>query len=548
MQWHFADLFESISARIPDRPALVHGDTRRTWREFEARSARLAGALAAAGLGPGAKIAIYGLNSNEFMEGHFAAFKLRAQPFNVNYRYVEHELLYLFDNADADAVIFDARFGSQLARIRHRLPRLRLLIEVDDGCGRRLADSQEYETLIATHAPLPRQDYAESDVYMFYTGGTTGMPKGVMYPHGDFTRGLAEAVLWPKVTASAEDLLALVDEHHANATAPVSLVACPLMHGTGLWLGGFAALAHGGSVVTSRAEHLDVGTVWECVERERVTSLCIVGDVFARPLLDALRAAAASGRPYRTDSLRQVISSGVMFSTEVKRGFLEYADVEIRDVMGSTEGSMGHSVVSRATPPGTTAVFASKPTTRVFNARDEEVMPGSDEVGMIANGGMVPIGYYKDPEKSARTFRVVAGKRYSFPGDFAKVGADGTLILLGRGSVCINSGGEKVFPEEVEEALKAHESVWDALVVGVPDPRFGERVTAVVCARPGHSIGDAALVEWARSRLAGYKVPRRIIVVEEVRRAPNGKADYKWAKTVALDDMAATGQVARTAN
>ena len=246
MQWHFADVFESISARIPERTALVHGDRRRCWREFEDRSARLAAALAAAGLGPGAKVAIYGLNSNEFMEGHFAVFKLRGQPFNVNYRYVEHELRYLFDNADTEAVIFDARFGPQLDRIRPHLPALRLLIEIDDGSGKHLPDSRGYEELIAVHGRLPRQDYAETDVYMFYTGGTTGMPKGVMYPHGDFTRGLAEAVLWPKLTASASRCsvrLVTTVPPWASAAKPPSHSPVPCIRGQATRLTGAVAFA-----------------------------------------------------------------------------------------------------------------------------------------------------------------------------------------------------------------------------------------------------------------------------------------------------------------
>jgi len=270
------------------------------------------------------------------------------------------------------------------------------------------------------------------------------------------------------------------------------------------------------------------------VAKERATNVVIVGDAFAKPMLAALVEARDAGAPHDLSSLQQIMSSGVMFSTEVKRGLLEFADIAIVDVMGSTEGSMGSSAVSRALPLGRTARFDRALTTKVFNERDEEVEPGSEEIGMIANGGFAPIGYYKDPEKSARTFRVIKGQRYSFPGDFAKVAADGSLILLGRGGVCINTGGEKVFPEEVEEALKAHESVWDALVVGVPDPRFGERVVAVVSARPGHAVDEAELNEFIRTRIAGYKTPRKLIVVDEVRRAANGKADYKWARDTAL--------------
>jgi acyl-CoA synthetase (AMP-forming)/AMP-acid ligase II len=260
----------------------------------------------------------------------------------------------------------------------------------------------------------------------------------------------------------------------------------------------------------------------------------IVGDAFAKPMLAALDEAVARGTPYDLSSLMRIVSSGLMFSTEVKLGLLAHADIEIVDAMGSTEGTMGMSGVSRAVPPTETARFAIHHKSKLFNEKDEEVLPGSDEIGMIGNCGYIPIGYYKDPEKSAKTFREINGVRYSFPGDFAKFAADGTLILLGRGSMCINTGGEKVYPEEVEEALKAHDSVWDALVVGVPDTRFGERIVAVIAAGPGQVIDQAALIDFARTRLAGYKMPRQLVVVEQVQRAANGKSDYKWAKQTAL--------------
>jgi fatty-acyl-CoA synthase len=294
----------------------------------------------------------------------------------------------------------------------------------------------------------------------------------------------------------------------------------------------------GGCAVVFRNEHFDAGALWNLIARERVSDIAIVGDAFAKPMLNALEAAKAASKPHDVSSLKLIISSGVMFSREVKAGLLSFCDIVIIDGMGATEGGMGTSVVSRAAPPGETAKFLANPTTRVFDEDDREIEPGSDKIGMIANGGATPIGYYKDPEKSAKTFRVIDGHRYSFPGDFAKIAADGTLILLGRGSVCINTGGEKVFPEEVEEALKAHPDIYDCLVVGVPDPRFGERVTAVLSLREGHSLDEAALLEFARTRIAGYKMPRQIILAPEVRRAPNGKADYKWAKSVALDIVA----------
>ncbi len=538
MKWCFADIFETVAELVPESIALVNGDTRRTWRDYEDRAARIATALRVAGVAADSKVALYGHNSNEYLEAQFGVFKARGVPVNVNYRYVEHELVYLFDNSDAEAVVYDAQFAPRLAAIRDQLPKLKLFIEIDDGSGQTLPGSTAFEAVIAANDRLPKQAYNEDDVYMLYTGGTTGMPKGVMYRQGDFTLGLAAAGIGPGAPATAGALAETILALAADAAAPVSLPACPLMHGTGLWLGVFIAHFVGGAAVTARNDHFDPHALWRLIARQRVTAVAIVGDAFAKPMLAALKEAQAAGTPHDLSSLKQIISSGVMFSTEVKRGLLEFADIAILDAMGSTEGSMGSSVVSRELPPGETARFMKNPTTRVFNDRDEEVQPGSDEVGMIANGGFSPIGYYKDPEKSARTFRVIDGQRYSFPGDFAKVAADGSLILLGRGSVCINTGGEKVFPEEVEEALKAHDSVWDALVVGVPDERFGERVTAVVSARAGHEIDEGVLVAFARHRLAGYKMPRRVVVVDTVKRAANGKADYKWAKETALQDHA----------
>ena len=536
MKYHFAAIWDVIAAAIPDAPALFNGGVARTWREYEDRAARIAGGLAAAGLGADAKVGLYAYNSNAYLEAQYGVFKLRGGPVNANYRYTEHELIYLLDNADAEALVFDAQFAVRVAGILANLPKLKLLIEVDDGSGEHLDGAVRLEELIASSPRLPFQDYSEDDIYMLYTGGTTGMPKGVMYRHGDFVQGLMlgyDLRGFPRPD-SAEALADAVRAIQAAGGAPRSLAACPLMHGTGLWLGVFTAHNLGGCAVTFRNEHFDADALWTLVAEQRVGDIAIVGDAFAKPMLAALRAAKAAGRPHDLSSLQRIVSSGVMFGREIKEGLLEFADIVIIDAMGSTEGGMGTSMVSRADPPGETAKFTLNPTTKVFNDRDEEVAPGSDEIGMIASGAATPVGYYKDAQKSAATFRTIGGHRYSFPGDFAKVAADGSLILLGRGSVCINTGGEKVFPEEVEEALKAHPDIYDCLVVGVPDERFGERVTAVLSTRPGRSLDEAALLEFARTRIAGFKQPRRLLLVDEVRRAANGKADYKWAKATAL--------------
>jgi acyl-CoA synthetase (AMP-forming)/AMP-acid ligase II len=539
MIWHLATLWETIADATPERTALINGEVRRTWLEFDDRAARLAAGLTGLGLGPDAKIAVFGLNSNEYLEAHFAIFKIGAVTVNVNYRYGENELIYLLENSDAEAVIFDGRFGETVMSIASRAPKLRQFIQIDDASGAPEVDASGYETLIASNAPMPRAVMDEEAVYMLYTGGTTGMPKGVMYPH----RTLAQALMLgydlrghPRPATEA-DLAAFVRRNSEAGLAPVSLAASPLMHGTGLWGGAFAALNLGGAAVTIRSNRFDADELWRVVARDRVTDIAIVGDVFAKPMLTALREAAARDAPFDIASLGFMFSSGVMFSREVKQGLLEFADMTILDSMGATEGGMASSIVNRATPPGETALFVKNATTKVFTEDGREVEPGSDEIGMVANGGASPIGYYKDPAKSAATFRMINGDRYSFPGDFAKVAADGALIFLGRGSSCINTGGEKVFPEEVEEAVKVHPDVADCLVVGVPDDRFGERVIAILAPLPGKTIDPAAITAFVRERLAAYKAPRQVIVVDEVRRAPSGKANYPWARSVAAGEV-----------
>jgi fatty-acyl-CoA synthase len=297
MIWHFANMFEQVAARVPDRLAVVEGATRRTWRDYEERAARLAGALAAAGIGPDAKVALYGHNSAEFLEAQFATFKARAVPINVNYRYVEEELAYLFDNADVEAVFFDARFAPRLAAIRDRLPGLKLFVQIEDGSGESLPGALDYEALVAASPRLPQLDYSEDDIYMIYTGGTTGMPKGVMYRHGDFTRAVAGFKLGAEVEPSLELLLTMVDQIAAAGPSPVVLPACPLMHGTGMWLGAFGTHAIGGTVALLRDEKFDPHRIWSHVAENRINGVVIVGDAFAKPMLGALRDAAAGGAP-----------------------------------------------------------------------------------------------------------------------------------------------------------------------------------------------------------------------------------------------------------
>ena len=536
MEFHFATCWEQIADTVPNAPALICGDSVRTWREFDDRAARVAGLLNASGVGVGAKVATYIHNSNEYVEAQYGAFKIRGCPINVNYRYKAEELVYLIDNADVEAVFFQATYAARIWEIRSRLPRVKLWVQIDDGTEALIEGAVDYERAIRSATPAPRIERAASDLYMLYTGGTTGMPKGVMYTNGDFCRAMCAGYVAKGLAApeSPADLPGLVKQLADANQTPVSIPACPLMHGTGMWLGAMIPLLQGGSVVTMSKLGFDADLLFSLVEQRKVTDIAIVGDAFARPMLAALDEAAARKEPYDVSSLKQIISSGVMFSKEVKQGLLRHHDVTLLDTMGSTEGGMASSVMNRSSS-AETAKFTLSPGVKVITDDGREPAPGSGEIGKLATSGLVPVGYYKDPKKSAETFREYQGVRYSFPGDYARVEADGTITLLGRGSVCINTAGEKVFPEEVEEAVKRHPAVYDCLVVGVPDQRFGERVIEVASLRGGHSAGPQDVIDFTKDHLAGYKTPRGVVIVEEVKRAPNGKADYKWAKQTAVE-------------
>jgi 3-oxocholest-4-en-26-oate---CoA ligase len=531
---HFGAIWEAVSDAVPDAPAVVHGTRRHSWRDYEQRAARLARALQEAGLGPHSKVGMYLYNAPEYCETNFAAMKIRGIPINVNYRYLDDELAYLLDNADAEALVFHSSLGDRVARVRQRLPKLRLLVEVDDGPAadgsRRVEGALPYEELQKMLAPAERVAPRGDEIYMLYTGGTTGMPKGVMYPMSAFTQFFLEAypaMVGLEPLAGPETLPALAKRLHATGRATVSMSGPPLMHGTGCWLGMMVPHMLGGTAALLTGRGFDPVELWDTVERERIDLLVVVGDAFAKPMLRAL-----DEHPGRWDasSLSLIVSSGAMFSLEVKLGLIRHLPrLAISDVLGSTEGGMGFSIV-RAGSTAETARFQLNPTTRVFREDGREVRPGSGEVGMVANGGLVPLGYYKDPEKSARTFRDVNGARYAFPGDMATVDADGRITLLGRGSNCINSGGEKIFPEEVEEALKGHAAVEDALVFGAPDDRFGQRVVGVASLAPGAGVSPDEILADARARLASFKLPKQLVLVARVPRAPNGKADYPAAR------------------
>lgn len=529
--WNFGDIFDGLAGVVPaSRPALVHGEHLTTWGELTRRSNNFARALVDEGALPDEKLALYLRNHPAYLEATVAAFKARQVHVNVNYRYGPEELRYILDNSDATTVVFGREFSPLVERIHARLPGVRRWLMVDDGSAEPVpAFARSYDALAGDGdgAPLgiPR---SPDDYFFIYTGGTTGMPKGVMWRQDALRRSMLNPLLVPEVPVDLAYHLRIVQ---ANGQGTVCLPACPLMHGTGL-LPGISALAGGGTVVTLPSRHFDADELWDAVQRNRVTQVVIVGDAFARPMLRALDE-APGGRDL--SSVAMLVSSGTMWSTEIKQGLLRHLpQVALLDAFGSSEAVGFGLSITTAAATVETARFQLGDEVKVFTDDDREVKPGSGEIGIIGRSGpTLPDGYYKDSARTAATFRTIGGVRYSMPGDSCTVAADGTLTLLGRGSGCINTAGEKVYPEEVEEALKEHAGVEDALVVGLPDERWGQAVTAVVELRPGAAFDEDALRDQVRARLAGYKVPRRIIAVEQMFRAPNGKADYRRARQYA---------------
>ena len=528
---HFAKIWESNSSLVPNEPALFNNNKTIDWRSFDELSSKLASYLIKMGLGEDSKVGIYMQNCNEYMIAQFAAFKIGAVPINVNYRYKKDELIYLFDNSDAEAIIFQSNFHQQILLIQNDLPKVKAFVETSQNDFDKESTFDSLENIMQTFSPLDHQDRSEDEIYMIYTGGTTGMPKGVMYKQGGFVISMLKTLKTmgfsvPKEIDGLPDEIMKLKEINA---LPKSLVACPLMHGTGMWLGAFLPLLTGGSVITVPNSSFDPDEIWKVVEQQKVTSLVIVGDAFAKPLLESLKDSKNRNEMYDISSLLLIISSGVMWSHEVKQELLEYQDMILIDAMGSSEGGMGSSITSR-NMQSSTAQFKLNPGVIILDEDNNLVTPGSKTIGKIGTSGLVPEGYYKDPIKSAETFREFEGVRYSFPGDFAQYNPDGTIKLLGRGSNCINTAGEKVYPEEVEEAIKKHPNVVDCLVIGVTDKKFGERVAAVASLTKDSFLEEAELIDFVKKIISSYKVPKTIIFRNKIERAPNGKANYDWAK------------------
>ena len=538
MAMQFANVWERVSDTVGDNIALINGDNELSWSQLDVKAAKIATILEEYGLKSDSKVGIYLHNSNEYLEAQYGVFKIEGVPINVNYRYKENELIYLLDNADAEAVFFQGCYSERIKAIKDQLPKIKVYIQIDDGTEPLMEGAIDYESSISSSKEQKRFDRTEENIYMLYTGGTTGMPKGVMYKHGGFIPSMLKTAfaMGFDVPEDISDLEKIVKNAKENDSLSVSLPACPLMHGTGMWLGAFLPMFSGGTVVTISDLGLNTKKVWEEVVKNKVNSLVIVGDAFAKPLLDELKEAKSSSNEYDISSLRAMISSGVMWSSEIKDGLLELHDMTLFDAMGSSEGGMG-SAVSNREMPAKTAKFALNPGVIVLSDDGKEVEPGSEEMGKIGTSGLVPEGYFKDEKKSAETFKEINGVRYSFPGDYATINEDGTINLLGRGSNCINTAGEKVYPEEVEEAVKKHPNVYDCLVVGLKDEKYGQRVVALASLERAGSLEEGELIDFTREQLSGYKLPKQVLFVDEVMRAPNGKANYKWAKEEAENKL-----------
>ena len=529
--WNFADIYRVVAQEIPLATALIHGQRRLTWAQVDQRSDHLARYLAAAGLSRQDKVAQYLYNAPEYLESILACFKGAFVPVNTNFRYGPDELAYLWGNADVACVVFHGSFTATIDALRHRVPQIGQWLWVDDAAGPCPTWATPYEQAVADEQapPLAWQPDGD-DLILVYTGGTTGLPKGVMWRQDDlFVRLNTErGDAYPDIP----DMHLVRESIARNGRAHLS--AAPLMHGAGL-LTCFLVLARGGHISHLERRSFDPVDLLDTVQRDRVASVMWVGDAFARPVLAALE--ANTGR-WDVSSLRTIMSSGVVFSAEVKQALLRHMPkVVISDIFGATESmSVGRNVTASGEAT-TTGTFKAKDTTRVFTEDGKNVVPGSGTSGMLAIGGRQALGYYGDAAKTAAVFRVIDGQRYVVPGDWATVDADGTVQLLGRGSGCINTGGEKVFPEEVEQVLKTHPAVYDAVVVGIPDDRFGQLVVAVVEPNQGVEVEAADVIAFVKKRLSPYKSPRHIVVAP-IGRGPNAKPDLNALRALAMNQIA----------
>lgn len=528
MSWNLADVIEAVAGVVPpDHTALIHGEGRYSWRELQQRSNNLARALRERGLRTGDRVAFYLRNHPAYLETALATFKSRLTHVNVNYRFQAAELRQILEDSGSRAVLYGADLLPVIEVIRAHVSQVVLWVQVD---GETAPFAESFESLACSGRGSPLGlDRSPEDLLFIYTGGTTGRPKGVMWTHGALLdaqfRNLGQLESSPPPRTIDEVLGRVRRVGMANRQLP----AAPMVHATALVVA-IGALVGGGSVVIlpNDGSGFDPEAVWRSVEAHGVTSLTIVGDAFAKPLLKALE--REPGR-YRLDSLRTIVSSGVIWSTPVKQALLRLLPhVTLLDTLSSTEAPACGTALMTSNS-ASSATFRIGPECKVFSEDGLEIRPGSGEIGLVARSGPLPLGYHNDPAKTAETFRMIDGVRYAIPGDYCMVEADGSLVLLGRGSQCINSGGEKVFVEEVEEALKSLPGVDDALVIGLPDPAFGQVVAAAVAVADEHATDAVSLRQALQGRLAGYKIPRVIVLRSRLPRLPNGKADYRTLRS-----------------
>lgn len=531
MHYNIADLFELVVDTVPERTAIVCGDKRLTYAELDKRANQLAHFMKSKGVEPGDHVGLHMYNHAEFIEAMVATFKIRAVPININYRYVSEELTYMFDNADLKLLFTQQDLLPQVQGALVEGLKLESVIAISDDSGHGLEGPElmKFEDAFVGHPD--ERDFGErspDDLYIIYTGGTTGMPRGVMWRHEDvFFAGLQGGKPGPGEIKSPEELAKVVSSGRGMCVVPTAA----FIHGAAQWAA-WIGMLNGGKVVIVPGRSFDPKRTLELIEEEKVNTLLLVGDAMARPLADLM-----AETDYDTSSVMAVASSGAVLS-DVVRDKLKalMPKAMILNNFGSTEtGHQGMAMPGNDKSPDGKSKFLMDPRhSVVLDEHMQKVQPGSGKTGYLARTGRIPLGYYKDEEKTKKTFVVVDGVRYSMPGDVATVDEKGMIVVYGRGSVSINTGGEKVFPEEVEAALKAHESVMDAVVVGVPDTKWGERVTGVIQLREGYELDESGIDEVARSKVAGYKVPRKYHVVDEIARQPSGKPDYRWAKATAM--------------
>lgn len=545
---NLADAFEAIAAVRGDEDAIVQGDSVVSWNQLDARADSLASWMLDQGAERQGKVAVYTYNHPAYIESVVAAFKASLAPVNVNYRYREGELAYLFDNADTEIIVVHEDFAPLLAKVAGDISTLRGILVISSASGAQADVSsldalpvavEDFETVASGARTLPAVERSADDLLIIYTGGTTGMPKGVMWRQGDLYAKLGGAGAGPS-PETIEELAEYVKEPPLRYR---TLVGPPLMHGTGWFMSIVAHLTGGSVILLPTATKFEPAELWETVERDKPNICAIVGDSFAKPLLRELD---SETREYDLSSLAIIASSGVMWSKETKEGLLaHHPGLILMDVFSSSEAIGTGMSITTAGSTVETAKFTLSETTRLFDADLNPIETGPGAKGIVGVGGNQPIGYYKDEAKTAATFTQLDGMQFSVPGDWAEVEDDGvTLHLLGRGSVCINTGGEKVFPEEVEEAVKQSGLVADVVVVGIADDKWGEAITAVVSPLPGNQVSTVdvdAITTYVKDRLAAYKTPKNVVVIEEVFRSPSGKADYKKTRETAIAELGLDG-------